>query len=119
MLAALPTAAVADDALKVVTAPKEFIGQQVTVSCLITYAQEMSPTWCEVYDGSGQEAGTIYIYLMNIPRQEDRVRAMQDCADQNPRKNNRDRCLVTVTWRVSVQREKAFLTDPALEWVNK
>ncbi|MBM6583653.1 hypothetical protein ILT44_25975 [Microvirga sp. BT689] len=57
MLAALPTAAEADDALKVVAAPKDFIGQQVTVSCLITYAQKSSPTWCEVYDSSGQEAG--------------------------------------------------------------
>jgi hypothetical protein len=90
-LAALPTAAVADDAVKVVAAPTEFIGQQVTVSCLIGYAQEASPTWCEVYHPSGQEAGTIYVYLINIPRQEDRARALQDWADQNPRKNNRNR----------------------------
>ena len=119
MLAALPAAAAADDAEKVVAAPKDFIGQQVTASCQIAYAQETSPTWCEVYGSAGQEVGTIYIYLINIPRQEDRLRAMQDCANQNPRKNNRDRCMVTLTGRVAVQSQKAFLTDPRIEWVNK
>jgi hypothetical protein len=91
----------------------------VTVSCLIAYAQETSPTWCEVYSPSGQEAGTIYVHLVNIPRQEDRVWAMQNCADQNPRKNNRNRCMATLTGRMSVQRQKAFLSDPTVEWVNK
>ena len=119
MLAALPAAAAADDAEKVVAAPKEFIGHQVTASCQIAYAQETSPTWCEVYGSSGQEVGTIYIYLINIPRQEDRLRAMQDCANQNPRKNNRDRCMVTLTGRVAVQSQKAFLSDPTVEWANK
>jgi hypothetical protein len=116
MLAALPTTAVADDSLKVVAAPNEFIGQQVTVSCLIAYAQEASPTWCEVYDASGQEAGTINVYLINIPRQENRARAMRDCADQNPRKNNRDRCLVTLTGRVGVQREKSQPPIDEVPW---
>ena len=103
MLAALPTAAGADDALKVVAAPKDFIGQQVTVSCLITYAQTSSPTWCEVYDGSGQEAGTILFYLINLAKEEDRLQATQDCGNQNPRRNNRDRCMVTVTGRVGAR----------------
>lgn len=119
MLAVLPPAAAADDAERLVAAPKDFIGQQVIASCQIAYAQEASPTWCEVHDSSGQEVGTIYIYLSNIPRQEDRLRAMQDCANQNPRKNNRDRCMVTLTGRVAVQREKAFLTEPTIEWANK
>jgi hypothetical protein len=103
MLAALPTAAGADDALKVVAAPKDFIGQQVTASCLITYAQKSSPTWCEVYDGSGQEAGTILFYLINLAKEEDRLQATQDCGNQNPRRNNRDRCMVTVTGRVGAR----------------
>ncbi|GEO19067.1 hypothetical protein [Microvirga aerophila] len=103
MLAALPAVAAADDADKVVAAPKEFIGWQVTASCPITYAQKTSSTWCEVYGSSGQEVGTIYIYLINIPRQEDRLRAMQDCANQNPRKDNRDRRIVTLTGRITVQ----------------
>jgi hypothetical protein len=118
-LAALPTAAIAGDALKVVAASTEFIGQQLTVSCLIGYAQEASPTLCGVYHPSGQEGETIYVYLINITRQEDRARALQDCADQNPRKNNRNRCMVTLTGRVSVQRQKAFLSDPTVEWVNE
>ena len=78
MLAALPAAAAADDAEKVIAAPKDFIGQQVTASCQIAYAQET-----------------------------------------NPRKNNRDRCMVTLTGRVAVQSQKAFLTDPRIEWANK
>lgn len=118
LLAALPSAAVADDAMKVVAAPRDFIGQQVTVPCLIAYAQEASPTWCEVYDGSGKEAGTILFYLINIT-QEDRARAMKDCGNQNPSKNNRDRCTVTLTGQVGVQSQKAFLTDPTVEWANK
>ena len=118
MLAGLPTAAVADDALKVVAAPKEFIGQQVTVGCLVAYAQEESPTWCEVYDGSGKEAGTILFYLINVTP-EDRARAMQDCGNQNPRKNNHNRCLARITGRANVSFQKAFLSDPIVEWASK
>jgi hypothetical protein len=114
-----PPIAGADDALKVVAAPNEFIGQQVTVPCLITYAQEASPSWCEVYDGSGQEAGTILFYLINLAQEGDRLRATQDCGHQNPGRNNRDRCMATLTGRVGVQFQKAFLTDPTVEWVNK
>jgi hypothetical protein len=102
MMAAPLTAAGADDALKVVAAPKEFIRQQVTVPCLITYAQESSPSWCEVYDDSGQEAGTILFYLINLAQEGDRLRATQDCGNQNPRGNNRDRCMATLTGRVGV-----------------
>jgi hypothetical protein len=119
LLAALPTAAEANDALNVVAAPKDFIGQKVSVSCEFAYAQEASPIWCEVFDSAGKEVGTIYVYLTNLPHQEDRLRAMKDCADQNPRKNNRDRCRVTLTGGVGVQRERAFLSDPTVEWASK
>ena len=118
-LAALPRAAAANDAIKVVTAPKEFLGQKVTVDCLLAYAQETSPTWCEVYNSSGAEVGTIYVYLINVPGQGDRVRAMQECGDQNPRKNNRERCQVTLTGVVGIQSQKAFLSDPMIEWASK
>jgi hypothetical protein len=40
MLATLPAVAAAGDAEKVIAAPKEFIGQLVTASCQIAYAQE-------------------------------------------------------------------------------
>jgi hypothetical protein len=59
----------------------------VSVPCLIAHAQERSPTWSEVSNSSGQEVGTVHIHLINLPRQEGRLQAMQDCADQNSRKN--------------------------------
>jgi hypothetical protein len=118
-LVSIPTAAPADDAAKVVASPRDFIGQKVTVPCLITYAQEASPSWCEVYDSSGQEVGTILFYLINITRDEDRLRATQDCGNQNPRRNKRDRCVATLSGQVGVQFQKAFLTDPTIEWTNK
>jgi hypothetical protein len=119
LMTAVPTAAGADDAMKVVAAPRDFIGQQVAVPCLITYAQPETPTWCEVYDASGKEAGTILFYLINLAQEQDRARAMKDCGNQNPSKNNRERCMVTLTGKVGVQFQKAFLTDPTVEWANK
>jgi hypothetical protein len=119
ILAVLPSAAVADDPMKVVAAPREFIGQQVAVPCLITYAQSETPTWCEVYDPSGKEVGTILFYLINVTQEQDRSRAMKDCGNQNPSKNNRERCMATLTGKIGVQFQKAFLTDPTLEWANK
>ena len=118
MLDALPAAA-ADDAEKLVVAPKELMGQQGTASCRIAYAQETSHNGREVYGISAQGAGTIYTSMSNIPGQQDRPRSMQECANQNPRKNNRGRCVVTLTRRVVVHRERAFLTDPTIEWTNK
>ena len=62
---------------------------------------------------------TILFYLINLAKEEDRLRATQDCGNQNPRRNKRDRCMVTLTGRVGVPAQKAFLTDPTVEWVNK
>ena len=86
--------------------------------CLIACAQEASPTWCELYDRSGKVARTIHFYLINIA-QEDRAGATKDCGNQNPSKNNRDRCMVTLTLQVGVRFQKTFLTDPTVEWANK
>ena len=117
-LTALPTASVADDGLKVVSAPRDFVDQKISASCLITYAQEASPTWCEVHDASGKELGTILLYLINLPP-EDRARAVKDCGNQNPAKNVRERCLATLTGRVGMSFQKAFLHDPTIEWAQK
>ena len=43
---------------------------------------------------------------------------MQDLADQNPRRNNRDKCMVTLTGRARVQFQKVSLTGPMIEWTN-
>jgi hypothetical protein len=72
-----------------------------------------------VYDVSGREVGTILLYLNNIPGEEDRARATRDCGSQNPTKNVRERCLATLTGRVGVSFQKAFLHDPTIEWAQK
>lgn len=117
-LTSLATGAVADDGAKVVSSPRDFADQKISASCLITYAQEASPTWCEVHDASGKEVGTILLYLINLPP-EDRARAVKDCGNQNPARNVRQRCLATITGRVGVSFQKAFLHDPTIEWMQK
>ena len=117
-LIVMPTVSVADDGVKVVSSPRDFVDQNISASCLITYAQEASPTWCEVHDGSGKEVGTILLYLINLPP-EDRARAVKDCGNQNPAKNVRERCLATLTGRVGLSFQKAFLHDPTIEWAQK
>lgn len=115
-VAGLPAVSLADDGVKVVSAPRDFVDQKISAACLITYAQEASPTWCEVHDASGREVGTILVYLINLPP-EDRARAVTDCGNQNPARNVRERCLAR---RVGVSfGQKAFLHDPAVEWATK
>ena len=116
MLAALPAAAAETQRRWLQRQKISAAGDRILPDCLCSRDKPHLVRGLWQFRAGGR---TVYIYLINIPRQEDRLRAMQDCANQNPRKNNRDRCMVTLTGRVAVQSQKAFLTDPRIEWANK